>query len=99
MVGNGVRNLRIPSKLCRTCSDFVVGTVSSCDKTRLLVVGGVSDARHSTYIESRPHATVLCHPAATVLFSFFDRDDLAADTSASLAASWASAHTRPRPSV
>lgn len=56
-------------------------------------------AQYSRYIESRPHATELCHPAATVLFSFFDRDDLAADTSASLAASWASAHTRPRPSV
>lgn len=74
---------------------MVMGCVT-CDKTRLLVAGGVSDAR---YIESRPHATLLCHPAATVLFSFFGRDDLAADTSASLAASWASAHTRPRPSV
>lgn len=93
---------------CVTCVSLVncvvlCGTVSSCDKTRLLVAGGVSGARHSRYIESRPHATVLCHsqchPTATVLFSFFDRDDLAADTSASLAASWASAHTRPRPSV
>lgn len=60
---------------CVTCVSLVNCVVLSrtlwyCEflRTRLLVAGGVSDARHSRYIESCPHATVLSSSSHRLVF-------------------------------